>query len=156
MARVKAPSRGNGPPRKELGWAVIRSLAVGALLARVLGLGIGLGLGASGWLPAARTAVGQPVAPVPPAELVVAPEGSAERATIDLFQRTRDSVVAISTSAARRSLFGVATTEVPLGTGSGWVWDGDGHILTNAHVLEGATAASVQLADGRAFDARLV
>ncbi|EYD76129.1 serine protease, putative [Rubellimicrobium mesophilum DSM 19309] len=139
---------------------MIRGLLVGAILALVLGLGIGLGIGASGWLPewlpVARQESAPPVAPVPPAELVVAPEGSEERANIDLFQRARDSVVAISTSAARRGLFGAATTEVPLGTGSGWVWDGEGHILTNAHVIQGASSASVQLADGRAFDARLV
>jgi S1-C subfamily serine protease len=96
------------------------------------------------------------LAPVAPAELTLAPEGSDEAATIALFQTVRDSVVAISTSAAQRGRFGVATTEVPLGTGSGWVWDGQGHILTNAHVIEGASRASVQLADGRAFDARLV
>ena len=143
-----------------MGADVIRSFVVGALLALVLGLGIGLGLSASGWLPgwvplAGREAAA-PVAALPPAELVVAPEGSEERATIDLFQQARDSVVAISTSAARRDFFGRSAGEVPLGTGSGWVWDGQGHILTNAHVIEGASRASVQLADGRAFDARLV
>ena len=132
---------------------------MGAILALVVGLGIGLGLGASGWLPQAlgsRAGTAQPVVPVPPAELTLAPQGSDEAATITLFQTVRDSVVAISTSAAQRGRFGVATTEVPLGTGSGWVWDGQGHILTNAHVIEGASRASVQLADGRAFDARLV
>ena len=160
MARVKSPSREADGTSRELGVDVIRSVLVGALLALVLGLGIGLGLSASGWAPewlstAAREGAA-PLAPLPPAELVVAPEGSEESATIDLFQQARDSVVAISTSTSQRGLFGRNATEVPLGTGSGWVWDGEGHILTNAHVIQGASRASVQLADGRAFDARLV
>ncbi len=129
----------------------MRAILVGLLLALVLGLGIGLGLGASGWMPERGAE-----APVPAPILAVAPEGSDEAATIDLFRAHRDSVVAISTSASQRDVFGRSAGEVPLGTGSGWLWDARGHVITNAHVIEGATAASVQLADGRAFDATLV
>ena len=46
--------------------------------------------------------------------------------------------------------------DVPRGTGSGFVWDAAGHIVTNYHVIEGATAAQVRLADGRVLPARLV
>jgi S1-C subfamily serine protease len=125
---------------------------VGALMALLLGVGIGLGFGLAGpWRAPAPV-----VAPVAPATVTVAPEGSEESATIALFRAARDSVVAISTSRARRDLFGRATGEVPLGTGSGWVWDAAGHVVTNAHVIAGATSAVVTLADGRSFDARLV
>ena len=119
---------------------MIRGLAAGALMALLLGLGIGLGLGAWGLL-----GEGPPVAvvaPVPPAQLTVAPEGSDESATIELFRAARDSVVAISTSAAQRDLFGRVSSEVPLGTGSGFIWDGNGHVVTNAHVIQGASRAS--------------
>ncbi|NAZ35319.1 trypsin-like serine protease [Rubellimicrobium sp. CFH 75288] len=119
--------------------------------ALVLGLGIGLGLGLSGFLPDRRIAT-----PVAPLAVSVAPEGSEEAATIALFRNARDSVVSIATSAARRGLFGMVTAEVPLGAGSGFIWDGNGHVVTNAHVIRGATAAVVTLADGRSFDARLV
>nr|WP_246849299.1 trypsin-like peptidase domain-containing protein [Rubellimicrobium arenae] len=95
-----------------------------------------------------------PASPAP--VITVAPEGSDEAATIDLFRSARDSVVAISTSTSQRDVFGRNAGEVPLGTGSGWLWDNQGHVVTNAHVIEGASAASVQLADGRAFDASLV
>jgi S1-C subfamily serine protease len=111
---------------------------------------VGLGLRLT-WLDAPAA----PVAPVAVPEVALAPEGSEEAATIALFGAARDSVVAISTTAARRDLFGRGDV-VPLGTGSGFLWDGAGHVVTNAHVLEGATAATVNLADGRAFNARLV
>jgi S1-C subfamily serine protease len=118
----------------------------------LLGLGAGLGIGLSHIFEEPATVV----APVAPVQISVGPEGSEEAATIELFRAARDSVVAISTSASRRDLFGRVSAEVPLGTGSGFVWDGSGHVVTNAHVLQGASAATVTLADGRALPARLV
>lgn len=41
-------------------------------------------------------------------------------------------------------------------TGSGWVYDIQGHVITNAHVVDGATAIRVQFSDGRLSSARLV
>jgi len=46
--------------------------------------------------------------------------------------------------------------QIPRGTGSGFVWDSEGHIVTNFHVIEGADAAQVTLADRSAWKARLV
>lgn len=45
---------------------------------------------------------------------------------------------------------------VPRGTGSGFVWDDQGHVITNVHVIAGAAAATVKLADGRDYPASLV
>ena len=42
-------------------------------------------------------------------------------------------------SPQRRNVFTGVATEVPQGTGSGFVWDDAGHIVTNLHVLQGAT-----------------
>lgn len=42
------------------------------------------------------------------------------------------------------------------GTGSGVVWDADGHIVTNAHVVEGASQLRVVLSDGRSFAGTVV
>lgn len=79
-----------------------------------------------------------------------------EKATIELFQATRDSVVFISTAERVRDPWSRNIYEQPRGTGSGFLWDNRGHVVTNNHVIEGASAATVRLADGRSFPARLV
>ena len=63
-----------------------------------------------------------------------------EQAIVDLFENTSPSVVYISTVTRRRDFFG-RTGEVPLGTGTGFVWDRDGHIVTNYHVVQGRSSA---------------
>ena len=79
-----------------------------------------------------------------------------ERATIELFEHARDSVVYISTATLVRDLWTRNVFAVPRGTGSGFVWDDAGHVVTNFHVIEDAARASVRLADGRDYAARLV
>lgn len=117
-------------------------------------LAVTLGLGIS---PAVQRAIAP--MPVPLAPVIVAPAGDLagdEAATIALFEAARGSVASISTSVRSRNPFSTRGTDVPRGSGSGFVWDGDGHIVTNAHVLAGANAASVRLGGGRAFPAALV
>lgn len=64
-----------------------------------------------------------------------------ERNTISVFKNSVNSVVNISTlgklRARRGFFFSNSTREVVKGEGSGWVWDKDGHIITNYHVVEG-------------------
>jgi S1-C subfamily serine protease len=79
-----------------------------------------------------------------------------ERATADLFEATAPSVVYITNLALRRGAFGLNVLEIPQGTGSGIVWDDAGYIVTNLHVLQGAQAAEVTLADRSSWSARLV
>ncbi|HVO45802.1 MAG TPA: trypsin-like peptidase domain-containing protein [Steroidobacteraceae bacterium] len=78
-----------------------------------------------------------------------------ESATIELFEHSRDSVVFISTKAAVVDFWSRNVMSVPRGTGSGFIWDDAGHVVTNFHVIEGATEASVKLVDGRTFKATL-
>ncbi|WP_234035716.1 S1C family serine protease [Erythrobacter insulae] len=82
--------------------------------------------------------------------------GADERATIDLFGNARASVVFISTRQRVSDLWNRNIYSIPRGSGSGLVWDQVGNIVTNYHVIEGASAAQVQLADGRQFNASLV
>lgn len=42
------------------------------------------------------------------------------------------------------------------GSGSGVIWDSEGHIVTNAHVVEGAREVQVTLNDGRSYSARVI
>jgi S1-C subfamily serine protease len=90
-----------------------------------------------------------------PVQVSPAPRALDENQTIELFERSRDSVVFISTL-TRVQDFWRRTREVPRGTGSGFVWDDGGHIITNAHVLRGSTGATVRLADGSTHEAELV
>jgi S1-C subfamily serine protease len=79
-----------------------------------------------------------------------------ELAHIDLFKRTSASVVHITSLAAQRDMFSMNVQQVPRGTGTGFVWDATGHIVTNYHVIQGANGARVTLADQTTFDATLV
>lgn len=79
-----------------------------------------------------------------------------ELSTIEIFEEARESVVFISTVATVRDPFSMYAMERPRGTGTGFVWDQDGHVVTNYHVIEGANSAQVRMADGSAFDADLV
>ena len=58
---------------------------------------------------------------------------SDEQTTIKLFQTASTSVVYITTSSIRRYNFNLF--EIPQGTGSGFIWDDNGHIVTNFHVI---------------------
>ena len=82
--------------------------------------------------------------------------GADEKATIELFERSRDSVVYITTKAQVMDFWTRNVFSVPRGTGSGFIWDNDGHVVTNYHVIEKASEATVKLADGRSYKASLV
>ena len=79
-----------------------------------------------------------------------------ERSTIELFRRASPSVVFITTRALRRQLWSLRPLEVEAGSGSGFVWDRQGHIVTNYHVIRNANSAQVTLADQSVWEAELV
>lgn len=79
-----------------------------------------------------------------------------EKNTIELFEKSRDSVVYISTASLVQDVWTRNVFSVPKGTGSGFIWDEAGHVVTNFHVIAGASEASVKLADGRNYKAALV
>jgi S1-C subfamily serine protease len=79
-----------------------------------------------------------------------------EQATIQIFERASPSVVFITTRQRVRDLWTRNVFSVPRGTGSGFVWDNLGHIVTNNHVIEDASEAKVRLNDGRSYRAVLV
>lgn len=79
-----------------------------------------------------------------------------ERSNIEIFDASKASVVFISTRERVVDFWTRNVMSVPRGTGSGFVWDNDGHIVTNLHVIAGAAEANVKLADGRDYTASLV
>ncbi|MCF8245365.1 MAG: trypsin-like peptidase domain-containing protein [Saprospiraceae bacterium] len=79
-----------------------------------------------------------------------------EKATIRLFENSAPSVAFITTSQLRQDYWTSNVMEIPQGSGSGFVWDKEGHVITNYHVIQGADKAQVTLADRTTWDATLV
>jgi S1-C subfamily serine protease len=87
------------------------------------------------------------------------PDGSYlpdERNNIEVFQRAAPSVVHVSSVAIQRDFFSFDTYEIPQGTGTGFVWDRQGHIVTNLHVIQQADRVFVRTIDQKDYPARLV
>ncbi|HEX4918518.1 MAG TPA: trypsin-like peptidase domain-containing protein [Limnobacter sp.] len=87
---------------------------------------------------------------------VVQPRGdlsASEKSVVELFEISKGSVAYIFTESVQGQLFFRRIAE---GTGSGFVWDEQGHIVTNAHVVQGASRIRVQLDDSEPLPARLV
>jgi S1-C subfamily serine protease len=126
--------------------AVVLAFALGVVVAAVLVQVLG------GW-PRLLGRGGAPAAPLP-----VAARGDLaadEQATIELFRRASPSVVFITTlSRQARGFFEIQ--EVPQGAGSGFVWDREGHVVTNFHVVQGASGARVAMHDHSEWEAALV
>jgi S1-C subfamily serine protease len=79
-----------------------------------------------------------------------------EQAVIGLFEAAKGSVVFISTQERVVDYWTRNVMTVPRGTGSGFIWDEQGHIVTNLHVVQGGSSAVVKLSDGRDFEAAFV
>ncbi len=89
----------------------------------------------------------------------IAPRGNLaddEQSTIKLFQRCASSVVYITTLAVRGDVFSFNLQELPQGTGSGFIWNDQGHVVTNFHVIQEANSARVTLSDQSTWQAQLV
>ena len=84
------------------------------------------------------------------------PLSADERNTIAIFESVSPSVVYITTVQYVRDFFSRNVMRVPQGTGSGFIWDDEGRVVTNYHVIRGAQEALVRLGDQRSFQARLV
>ncbi len=106
--------------------------------------GSGVGIGGSSSAVPTPPSVDLPVTnllDLTPIEIVKAQE----QVMIDLFESTIDSVVKIETR-----------TRTGGGEGSGWIWDIDGHIVTNYHVVDGATLITISFFDGREYTGEVV
>jgi S1-C subfamily serine protease len=80
-----------------------------------------------------------------------------ERSTIELFERVSPSVVQVVGIAASGLEAAQAAGEgVPAQTGTGFIWDKAGDIVTNNHVVEGTDELNVRLASGRVLRANVV
>jgi len=79
-----------------------------------------------------------------------------EKNTISVFQEISPSVVYITSIEVRRSIFSLNVYEIPQGTGSGFVWDKEGRIVTNYHVVGDASRVEVTLGDNSVYKGIMV
>src|SRR5690606_31878273 len=76
--------------------------------------------------------------------------------TISVFEKASRSVVYITNTAIHRDIRSLNTFDVSQGSGSGFVWDHHGHIVTNYHVIQGADAIEVVLEDQSVYQAAII
>ena len=81
-----------------------------------------------------------------------------ERNTIEIAHRLSPSVVNISNLQLARvgGFFNYNVTEVPAGSGTGFVWDEQGHVVTNFHVIKDADKLTVSFRDGSTAPAKII
>ena len=79
-----------------------------------------------------------------------------EKSTITIFRQASPSVVNITSIGIERDMFTLNQYQIPQGTGSGFIWDNTGNVITNFHVIQNADAAQVTLADQSTYKARVV
>ena len=79
----------------------------------------------------------------------------AEKRIINVYHSVVGSVVNVSNIRVSDNFF-YGKVEVPQGSGSGFIWDSQGHIVTNFHVVQGATAIRVVMHDQRSYIAKYV
>ena len=95
--------------------------------------------------------------PPPPPPRAITPRGDLaadERTQIQIFEQAAPAVVNVTNIAVRRDRFTWDVAQIPQGTGTGFVWDAAGHVVTNFHVIEGASQVFVTLIDGTELPAR--
>ena len=77
-----------------------------------------------------------------------------------VFKRVENSVVQITTTQSNPNnliiINGVPATGKSTALGSGFVYDNQGHIITNYHVIDGATTADVSFTDGNTYSAKVI
>ncbi|KAK4529031.1 hypothetical protein GAYE_SCF72G6981 [Galdieria yellowstonensis] len=105
------------------------------------------------WLPPSLEAMAFESKPLAPGNTSLKQQ---ERDVIELFQNATPSVVFATTFVERLDFLSPNILELPAGQGSGFIWDTDGHIVTNFHVIRSATSAKITLYNGHIYDATLV
>jgi S1-C subfamily serine protease len=82
--------------------------------------------------------------------------GADEQATIAVFENASRSVVHVTSIGSHRDRFNLDVMDIPQGSGTGFVWDDAGHVVTNFHVIQQGTKSKVTLSDGSVYDAVIV
>ena len=83
-----------------------------------------------------------------------------EKNTVEIFKQASPLVVSVDSTRMTADFFRMNFQEVPAGSGTGFIWDDKGHIVTNFHVIQGALSRASQIwvttKDGQRLEAQLV
>lgn len=79
-----------------------------------------------------------------------------EANSTEIYQKASPAVVHVTSTALRRGFFNRSVQEVPQGSGSGFVWDQNGLVVTNYHVIHGANRLIIELYDKSQWDAQVI
>jgi len=98
------------------------------------------------------TSVSKPIPPLAVANTRTEDENN----TIAVFREAAPATVFVTQKKLVRRRWSMDATEVPAGTGTGFIWNRQGHIVTNFHVVAGGQTFEVMLQDGSSHPARFV
>jgi S1-C subfamily serine protease len=79
-----------------------------------------------------------------------------ETNTMEIFRKASPAVVYVTNTALRRGLFSLDIMEIPRGSGTGFIWDASGLVVTNFHVIAGAQKLTVTLQDRSEHHAQVI
>lgn len=79
-----------------------------------------------------------------------------EKNNIAVFNSASPSVVFVTNTQLRRQRFSLNVMEIPRGSGTGFIWDESGLIVTNFHVVYGANRITITLQSNKSYEARVV
>ncbi len=79
-----------------------------------------------------------------------------ETNTMQVFSAASPAVVNVTSTTLRRSLFSLNVQEIPRGSGTGFIWDSSGLVVTNFHVIAGAQRLTVSLQDRSEYSAEVI
>ena len=79
-----------------------------------------------------------------------------ERNNIAVFESASPSVVVVTNTQLRRQRFSLNVMEIPRGSGTGFIWDDTGLIVTNFHVVYGANKITITLQSNKSYEAEVV
>ncbi|MBX2997818.1 MAG: trypsin-like peptidase domain-containing protein [Caldilineaceae bacterium] len=142
--------------------SAIKRLLLGLLILGTLTAVVVLAVGSFTWAPArplnaVQTLTNQEVARSSVAAQPTTPGMLSQDLLADLYRRISPSVVNIQVTQISTASSGFMVPGMPAeGQGSGWVWDDEGHIVTNNHVVENASAIIVYFSNGYWADAELI
>ena len=130
-----------------------RTATIAAAL--VVAAGVGAGGGAATYAALSDEGTRTVIRPAAATQTAEPAASTSESMSVsEIYEKTSKSVVEITSISSESTPFG--QEEQAQGQGSGFVYDAEGHIVTNQHVVDGAQTVSVRFWDGSTYDGTVV